>query len=98
MKRTGIKRGTKPLVRRTPLKWQRSGRARPDVPMAAWCEFMAEGVCTGRATHRHHLIPRSQGGGDEAANTADVCAPCHRWAHNHPALSYERGWLRRRTA
>lgn len=50
------------------------GRARPDEPLADRCEAQLAG-CTGRATERHHLVLRSQGGGDE--QTKDLCAPCH---------------------
>jgi hypothetical protein len=75
-----------------------SGRARPDEPLADWCETRIEGVCTGRAEHRHHILLRAAGGTDEAANTVDVCSRCHEHIHSHPAESYDAGWLRKRTA
>lgn len=90
-----MKRGG-PLKRRTPLRARPSGRARRDVPLADWCEARTD-VCVGRASHRHHVLPRS-GGGNDATPHLDVCAPCHTFIHEHPALSYERGWLQRRTA
>lgn len=81
-----------------PEKTKRSkGRARPDDELATWCEAGITGVCTGRAEHRHHKLRRSQGGTDDADNTADLCAACHSWAHGHPAASYELDLLRRRS-
>lgn len=67
-------------------------RARPEEPLAEVCEARADG-CTGRAEHRHHRKLRSHGGGDEKANTLDVCGRCHDWIHDHPAVAYGRGWL-----
>ncbi len=69
-------------------------RARPGEPLADWCEALIYGVCAGRAAHRHHRLRRSQGGGDEPANTLDVCGRCHDWIHAHPQAAYARGWLR----
>lgn len=97
-RRTALKAVT-PLRRRTPLRSRPSGRARPDEPLAAWCQAALPGICTGRATDRHHLLPRSAGGGDDAANTADLCNACHLdGIHARPAWAYEHGWLRRRAA
>lgn len=100
-----------PLVRRTPLrnrkplvrsKLKQAGniprRARSDVPLSAWCEAEFEGVCSGRAEHRHHILRRAQGGGDEATNAADLCHRCHEHVHHNVAWAYEAGWLRKRTA
>lgn len=72
-------------------------RARPDEPLATWCEAHIDGVCAGRAVHRHHRRIRAQGGTDDAANTADLCGACHEHIHRNPAWAYEHGWLRRRT-
>jgi hypothetical protein len=78
-----------------PPKVKRSkGRARPNEPLAMWCELGLVDSCTGRAEVRHHILRRSQGGSDEASNTLDLCDADHRWIHDHPAVSYERGWLR----
>ena len=71
------------------------GRARPSDPLRDWCEVGA-GVCTGRATCRHHVLPRSAGGTDHRENTLDACDACHVYLHAHPTESYARGWLRRR--
>lgn len=48
------------------------------------------------ADHWHHLLPRSAGGPNTAENLIPVCFTCHRWIHDHPAASYEAGWLRSR--
>lgn len=71
-------------------------RARPDEPLATWCQVGAEG-CAGRAVHRHHILRRSRGGDDSPENTSDVCAMCHDRIHANPAWAYERGLLRRGT-
>lgn len=75
-----------------------SGRARPNEPLATWCEAGIAAVCTGRAVHRHHVRRRAQGGGDEAANTRDVCSACHGHIHANPGWAYEAGLLARGTA
>lgn len=69
-----------------------AGRARPNDPLAAWCEIQTV-VCEGRATERHHRLRRSQGGGDEWENTLDLCRSCHLWVHQHPQWAYEHGHL-----
>lgn len=78
------------------------GRARPDEPLATWCELAIPGVCLGRATNRHHKLLRKHGGGDERENTLDLCGSgttgCHGHVHANPAESYARGWLIRRAA
>ena len=99
MKRSGpLKRSTplraaKPLKRTAMKRSKPKGRARPDEPLAVVCR-VASPVCSGRPTERHHIVRRSQGGTDDASNTLDCCGPCHRWVHAHPAMSFERGWLR----
>jgi len=60
------------------------------------CEARASAECFGVAQHPHHRRMRSQGGGHTADNLLDVCWPCHRYIHDHPAESYARGWLERR--
>ena len=42
----------------------------------------------------HHRKLRSAGGTDERENLIWVCESHHRHVHDHPALSYENGWLR----
>lgn len=74
---------------------RRHARARPTEALATWCEAKIDGVCTGRAVHRHHVRRRSQGGTDDRSNTRDLCMPCHEWIHAHPAHAYELGLLKR---
>jgi hypothetical protein len=59
------------------------------------CEIAHPG-CTGKATQIHHRLMRSQGGRHAVTNLLDLCAVGHRYVHDNPALSYERGWLLRR--
>lgn len=96
-RRTELQRRTE-IVRRTPLRRTRSGRARPDEPLATWCEAAIDRVCTGRAVDRHHIIRRGPGSSDEAWNTLDICRPCHRHIHANPAWARSVGFLRRRPA
>lgn len=70
-----------------------TGRARPEDPLAPWCEAQVPRVCTGRATCRHHRLRRAHGGGDEVENTADLCDACHEHVHRNPAWAYVYGWL-----
>lgn len=101
MKRTPLTRRTPlarggPLERRTPLRSRPAHRARPNEPLVAVCEARIEGVCTGRAEHRHHLLLRSQGGTDHESNTVDVCSACHRHVHDNTGWAYSVGLLRHR--
>jgi hypothetical protein len=76
------------------------GRARRWVESRAGgrCEARVDGVCESRGVHAHHIKPRSAGRDDSMGNLLWVCRACHEFIHAHPALSYERGWLRRRGA
>lgn len=67
-------------------------RARPDEPLATWCEARLE-VCTGRATCRHHRKLRSQGGTDDATNTTDLCDRCHEYVHANPLWAWSVGLI-----
>ena len=89
-------RRNRTLLQQSALRKAKGTRARPDEPLADWCEAAIDGVCTGRAEHRHHVLLRSAGGGDEAANTLDVCSADHRYIHDHPTQAYVAGWLKRR--
>lgn len=104
MKRSPIRRRV-PIGRGVALGQHRglprgrvTGRARPDEPLATWCEAAIDDVCTGRAVHRHHVRRRSQGGTNDATNTRDLCMPCHEWIHAHPAKAYDLGLLARGTS
>ena len=55
-------------------------------------------ICGGRpATERHHRLRRSQGGRNELWNLLHLCEADHKMVHRYPALSYEKGWLIRRS-
>lgn len=103
MKRTAMKRST-PL-RRTPFKRRWKGRPGYRQTLAAVqtrsggrCEFDTPACPAGwhHGEERHHVLPRSAGGGDEPGNVVWICSGAHRYVHAHPTESYERGWLRRR--
>jgi 5-methylcytosine-specific restriction endonuclease McrA len=51
--------------------------------------------CTLVAIHVHHRQLRSQGGTNALGNLLHTCLQCHVYIHDHPKLSYERGWLER---
>ena len=85
-----------PLPKKRKPKKARRGRARPNDPLAEFCEAQLP-VCLGAASCRHHKVRRSQGGGDGPESTADLCATCHVYIHANPAWSYEHGWLVRST-
>lgn len=90
-------RGSIPKPKKAPKKKPR-GMARPDEPLATYCQVGRAECCTGRAEHRHHRLRRSQGGTDDATNTLDVCRSCHDLIHARPSLAYAHGWLLRRSA
>lgn len=54
------------------------------------CEFPG---CTKVIRHFHHRRRRSQGGSGEASNCLGLCLQHHDYIHDHPAESYENGWL-----
>lgn len=55
------------------------------------CEIRAPG-CRGDATDRHHRQRRGQGD-DTITNLLHGCRWCHRYAHNHPRLARDCGWI-----
>lgn len=59
------------------------------------CEVQLSGVCQGRAGEWHHRRNRSQGGTWEPSNGLHLCSGCHRWITEHPAESYDEGWMLR---
>lgn len=42
----------------------------------------------------HHILRRSQGGKGTVGNCLPLCHEDHRYIHDHPAESFENGWLR----
>lgn len=93
----GAPKRRKPLrkVSTTNKRWNAPGRARPDEPLATWCEAAIDGVCTGRPSDRHHIIPRGPGSSDDATNTMDVCRACHRHIEANRVWARSVGFLRR---
>ena len=49
--------------------------------------------CKVAPAENHHLKLRAQGGSDDDANRALVCAGCHRRIHANPGRSYRAGFL-----
>lgn len=52
-----------------------------------WCEQ------PGGAVDFHHVLRRSQGGKDEAANLRPLHRRCHSYIHEHPLEAKRRGFL-----
>lgn len=53
--------------------------------------------CDIHSSEMHEPLRRSQGGSIvDVNNSVAICRPCHRWVHDHPALSYDLGLLVRR--
>jgi hypothetical protein len=57
-----------------------------------YCEA-ATPACKGTGQHLHHRKLRSQGGSNAEDNLLHVCFRCHSYIHDHPAESYDAGWL-----
>lgn len=97
-----MKRGG-PLKRKTPLRQVGRGRGAKEIlwtrcknevrhRCGGRCEANITG-CTVRMDHVHHLLPRSQGGKDDASGCIGVCWSCHRWIHDNPARARALGLL-----
>jgi len=43
---------------------------------------------SGKNLQRHHIIPRSKGGGDNLSNLMTVCVDCHSKIHGRPTGSF----------
>src|SRR5436190_24330401 len=54
-----------------------------------WCEICGKNP----GVHNHHRKRRSQGGDNSHENLMRICVGCHIFVHEHPDLSYEKGWL-----
>lgn len=113
MRRSGPLKRLSPLKAKTELRRTGLTRAREpkDAPEAArfrktvmWrCDGRCEArtpVCTLRAVHAHHILPRGMGGGSkhDPELGIGVCRECHVYIHDPPADGldpYEQGWLMR---
>lgn len=87
-------------MKRTPLR-QRRGELKRKTALRASRPSIVWLAARDRALDRvevHHIVRRSQGGTDELANLLVTCSLHHRYIHEHPAESYERGWLKRGAA
>lgn len=104
MKRSPLRRRT-PLRRTTASRYQTERKALKSrvqqlefkmnvLQRHALCQALTAG-CTFTATEAHHRKLRSQGGSNDPVNGLAVCAPCHRYIHDHPQEAYERGWMLR---
>lgn len=99
--RTEIARSTKP-IRKTSAKMKAAlpalAAARREVRARAggWCELRTP-VCIQVGVTAHHKSGRDGDRLADAGLMAWTCDPCHAYAHGHPTLSYERGWMLRRT-
>ena len=100
-----------PLRRKTPLRSRGRKAAREKPALDAFREALrarSGGLCEARTpacpprrhegVHANHVRRRSQGGTHDAANGLLLCAAGHQWIHEHPAMSFERGWLARTEA
>ncbi len=45
------------------------------------CPVCRETLYNGEQLHKHHIVPRSQGGTDTYTNLAMLHLPCHQWTH-----------------
>lgn len=97
MKRTPLQRRT--AIRRTPFPRRRPAkstvipwtvRQEVEARSGGLCEWPS---CPEQATDLHHRLMRSQGGKHTVENLAALCRSHHRHIHDHPAQSYESGWL-----
>jgi hypothetical protein len=95
MRRTAIKAGLSPKQKRDAAEMRLAERELK-VRSQGICEFSTffEPRCVKRATVRHHVVMRSQGGGNDASNLLHLCSAHHEYVHAHPAESLERGHLK----
>jgi hypothetical protein len=58
------------------------------------CEVGIIGICTRRATERHHRLPRSNPAcTNHLTNLLHVCSRCHWYIETHRSEGYANGWL-----
>lgn len=105
MKRTEMKRSTKPMAKRSAKAKARyagtdgKGEGRRDfvrriLDERPECEVALPQWCDRQATEVHEKLRRSAGGSiTDDANVLAVCHWCHQWVHANPAMSLKKGWL-----
>lgn len=54
--------------------------------------------CSGVASQVHHIRKRGAVDDNAPQNLAHLCAHCHKWVHENPAIAGEDGWLDSRWA
>lgn len=112
MKRTPLQRKTplqaKTTLRtKTPVKAMSSKRRKRDQSYedarqralsraAGRCEVVALPSCTQRGEQVHHVAGRGGPDPHSLSNLLVACHVCHSYVHEHPAVSYEKGWMARR--
>lgn len=89
MRRTAFKKKSRPTA-----EW-RKARGEVIKRCGARCEARVKG-CSGQVDHVHHVLRRSQGGGNQPENLLGVCFWCHEWIHANPREAARRGLLRLR--
>lgn len=93
-------------MKRSPLRSK--AKKRPGLILARLeCRERAGGLCEiatplcpaglHQGAQAHHRLRRSQGGQDTPENLMWLCNGAHTHVHAHPAESFEKGWLLRRT-
>ena len=92
-KRSPMRRAPSRGRRAREAEWSKVCRERRET-CGGTCEFP---LCNAPGAHGHHRLPRSQGGKDTLENCLWLCAHHHDYVHLHPAESYERGWMLRRS-
>ena len=97
MKRTAIKRSTKPMKKMGAKMKKDLRELRAVKPQLL---ERSHGVCevcfSARASgHPHHIQRRSQGGDNSLENLLDTCDPCHRRIHDNPEWALEAEYLKR---
>jgi len=112
MKRTPMKRGTKPMAQRSKKRISeyagKDGRAAyvaQVLELYPRCQI-ASVMCAGESVDVHESILRSRGGAIVPGPKAEaqgqrffaICRDCHNWVHRNRELSEVQGWLDPRNA
>jgi hypothetical protein len=97
IRRTRLRRSTKPLRFRRPSKAEAECRQLMEIRSAGLCEVQVPGTCTRRAVLCGHRKRRSQSSKAEkwsATNVLHDCPPCERYLTDHGSDARVRsyGW------